>query len=58
MSKEKIAQLLDDKRFKNYHYNTSEPIDWCSSTGSIALDIFMEGGLAPGITARKYSKKQ
>ena len=26
MSKEKIAQLLDDKRFKNYHYNTSEPI--------------------------------
>jgi RecA/RadA recombinase len=49
MSKEKIAQLLDDKRFKNHHYNTSEPVDWCSSTGSIALDIFMDGGLTPGI---------
>jgi RecA/RadA recombinase len=49
MSKEKIAQLLDDKRFKGHHYNTSAPIDWCSSTGSIALDIFMDGGLTPGI---------
>jgi hypothetical protein len=49
MSKEKIAQLLDDKRFKGHHYNTSEPIDWSCSTGSIALDIFMDGGLTPGI---------
>jgi len=49
MSKEKIAQLLDDKRFKNFHYNTSAAVDWCCSTGSIALDIFMDGGLTPGI---------
>ena len=49
MSQTKISKLLEDKKFKPHHYNTGEAIDWTSSTGSISLDMFMDGGLVPGI---------
>ena len=49
MSQKKIESLLQDKRFKPHHYNTGDVIDWCSSTGSISLDMFLDGGLSPGI---------
>jgi recombination protein RecA len=49
MSQKKIESLLQDKRFKPHHYNTGDVIDWCSSTGSLSLDMFLDGGLSPGI---------
>lgn len=49
MSKEKIAKLLKDKDYEKHHYNNNEEVNWVCSTGSIGLDIFMDGGLTPGI---------
>ena len=49
MSKEKIAKLLKEKKYEKHHYNNNEEVNWQCSTGSIALDIFMDGGLTPGI---------
>ena len=49
MSQKKIETLLQDKRFKPHHYNTGDVVDWSCSTGSLSLDIFLDGGLSPGI---------
>ena len=49
MSQTKIKSLLEDKRYKPHHYNTGEAVDWCSSSGSLSLDMFLDGGLSPGI---------
>ena len=49
MSQKRIKSLLQDKRFKGDHYNDLEQITWTCSTGSLQLDLFLDGGLKPGI---------
>jgi RecA/RadA recombinase len=48
MSKKRIESLLEDKRFKGDHYNHLEKVNWTCSTGSVQLDLFLDGGLKPG----------
>lgn len=49
MSQKRIKSLLDDKRFKGDHYNDLERVEWVCSTGSLQLDLFMDGGIRPGV---------
>ena len=49
MSQKRIKSLLGDKRFKGDHYNDLERVDWVCSTGSLQLDLFMDGGIRPGV---------
>ena len=44
-----IKELLDKGKLKDLHYNKGERHDWTSGTGSIGLDMFMDGGNRPGI---------
>ena len=48
MSKKRISSLLEDKRFKGDHYNHLEKVSWVCSTGSLQLDLFLDGGIRPG----------
>lgn len=49
MSQKRIESLLHDKRFKDDHYNHLEKIKWICSTGSLQLDLFLDGGVRPGL---------
>jgi RecA/RadA recombinase len=49
MSQKRIKSLLQDKRFKGDHYNNLEKINWICSTGSLQLDLFLDGGIRPGV---------
>jgi RecA/RadA recombinase len=44
-----IKELLEKGKLKDLHYNKGERHDWTSGTGSISLDMFMDGGNRPGI---------
>jgi len=44
-----IKTLLDSVNLKNLHYNKGNTKDWTCRTGSILLDIHMDGGVRPGI---------
>jgi RecA/RadA recombinase len=48
MSQKRIESLLEDKRFKGDHYNHLEKVSWVCSTGSLQLDLFLDGGIKPG----------
>ena len=48
MSQKRIKSLLQDKRFKGDHYNDLEKVSWVCSTGSLQLDLFLDGGIRPG----------
>lgn len=44
-----VQKLLGEKRFEKYHFNAFEDVDWVSSTGSLEMDIYLGGGIRPGI---------
>jgi len=43
-----VEALLNDKRFKEAHLSAVETIKWVCGTGSVKLDIFLDGGIRPG----------
>ena len=44
-----IQALLDKGKLKDLHYNKGKSKDWSCDTGSISLDIHLDGGVRPGI---------
>ena len=45
---QKITDFLEDKKNKNFHYNNHEEEDYKISSGSINLDLALDGGLPSG----------
>ena len=48
-AEEQIESFLNDKKNKKYHYNHLNPEDYKVSSGSLNLDLAMDGGLGCGI---------
>ena len=46
---EKIRSFLDDKNNKNFHYNDYEELDYKIPTGSLNLDLALDGGFPAGV---------
>lgn len=47
--KEKLDSILKQKDKKDHVYNFVKEVDYKVSSGSLKLDIEMEGGLSPGL---------
>jgi RecA/RadA recombinase len=44
-----IDDILKGKDYRNYHFNTDDPVDYKISTGSLLFDMATNGGFGPGI---------
>ena len=45
---DKISSFLDDKSNKDYHYNNHEEVNYKISSGSLNLDLALDGGFPSG----------
>lgn len=45
---QKITSFLEDKKNKDFHYNNYEEEEYKISSGSINLDLALDGGLPSG----------
>lgn len=43
-----VEALLKDKRFAEKHFSALKTVKWVCGTGSVKLDIFLDGGIRPG----------
>ena len=48
-SRDQIKSFLQDKDNKKYHYNDHEELNYKISSGSLNLDLALDGGLPPGV---------
>jgi len=56
--KEKLDSILKQKDKKDHVYNFVKEVDYRVSSGSLKLDIEMEGGLGPGLARFPVARNQ